>query len=318
MSANPALINAPVPSPAPQQSPLKAAFSSGRFLLAVAVLALAAVGLNAGTSAMKVHFKKQPVPLRYKLDDGRSGVPRILGGWVTINEQSTLDPDVQHSLGTKEFVFRTYLNGSVVGEQAVKLLTEEVAEDDPQRGAKERAQYDLMQKIRAEHPEALMALNVTYYTGMVDTVSHISERCMVADGYEPKVTKLLELTAGPGPDGQPRKVMARFATFEDQTGNGRVSRNVAYFFHCNGEFEPSPVGVRGRLQNLFEKHGYYAKVEFMADEPLRPGVSDSERQASADRCTAAMSDLLTVALPEIERCLPDWQALKQAEAAKKK
>jgi hypothetical protein len=31
-----------------------------------------------------------------------------------------------------------------------------------------------------------------------------------------------------------------------------------------------------------------------------------------------MSDLLTAALPEIERCLPDWQSLKQAEAAKKK
>jgi hypothetical protein len=141
---------------------------------------------------------------------------------------------------------------------------------------------------------------------------------MVADGYEPKVTKLVDLTAGAGPDGKPRRVTARFATFEDQTGNGRVSRNVAYFFHCNGDYEPSPVGVRGRLQNLFERHGYYAKVEFMTDEPARAVAGESHRKAAEQRSLAAMSDLLAAALPEIERCLPDWHALKQAEAAKRK
>jgi len=33
---------------------------------------------------------------------------------------------------------------------------------------------------------------------------------------------------------------------------------VGYFFHCNGGYTPSSVAVRGKLQNLFEKHGYYA------------------------------------------------------------
>lgn len=318
MSANPVVSYAPSPAPVPDPSPLRQVFSSGRFLIAVAVLALAAVGLNAGTRAMQLHFKKLPVPLRHKLDDARSGVPTKLGGWVMIHEQSTLDPDVQHSLGTKEFVFRTYVNANVIGEEDAAKLAEDVADDDPARGRKLRERHDLMQKIQREHPEAVMWMNVTYYTGMVDTVAHVPDRCMVADGYEPKVTKLVNLTAGPAGGAPARDIQARFATFEDQTGTGRVSRNVAYFFHCNGEFDPSPVGVRGRLQNLFERHGYYAKVEFMTDEPARAVASESDRRTVEARSVAAMSDLLTAALPEIERCLPDWPALKQAEAAKRK
>ena len=29
-------------------------------------------------------------------------------------------------------------------------------------------------------------MSVTYYTGMVDTVAHVPERCVTADGYEPR------------------------------------------------------------------------------------------------------------------------------------
>src|SRR4029453_14047019 len=92
---------------------------------------------------------------------------------------------------------------------------------------------------------------------------------------------------------------------------GRVGRNVAYFFHCNGEYEPSSIGVRGKLQNLFERHGYFAKVELMTDAPgrqrARPRANEEE---GPQKSIEAMTDLLTVALPEIERCLPDWAAVK--------
>src|SRR5207244_13120581 len=104
---------APGTAPAPPAvSPWKSAFSSKSFLAAVAVLALAAVGLNAATEALQVYFKKQPVPLRARLDDPQSGVPEQLGPWVMVGEQNALAPDVQHSLGTKEFVFRTYVDTS--------------------------------------------------------------------------------------------------------------------------------------------------------------------------------------------------------------
>jgi hypothetical protein len=80
-----------------------------------------------------------------------------------------------------------------------------------------------------------------------------------------------------------------------------VTKSVAYFFHVNGHFESSPLGVRRSLQNLFEKHGYYAKVEVLTI------VDDPKRSAEV------MRDFLASALPEIERTLPDWQAVRGGE-----
>ena len=301
------------PSPEPQRpatSPWKAAFTSRSFLAAAVVLGLAAVGLNAATEAMQLYFKKQPVALRARLDDEKAGVPEQLGNWVMVSEQSSLDPDVQHSLGTKEFVFRVYVDTAAVPPELLAALKATLNNPD-QAGTRQA----IVARLQELAPQAVLALNVTYYTGMVDTVTHIPERCMVADGYEPKNPQTVTLAAGESGDGSPRQIAAQFSTFEDQTGRGRTNRHVAYFFHCNGDYEPNPVAVRVKLQNLFERHGYYAKVELMSDEPSRahtvPGsAADVKRAASAEKVKAAMADLLAQALPRIEQCLPDWKAVK--------
>ena len=315
----------PVPSGAPapaERSPWKDAFSSRGFLLAVGVLALAAVGLNAATEGLQVYFKKHPVPLRHRLEDAKGGVPREMGSWVAVQQTSTLDEDVQHALGTDQFCFRTYVNSAVAGKDVVERLAalsvevESLDEKDPQqkreKETKQAEYYTKLRKLQAEHPEAVMAFNVTYYTGMVDTVAHVPERCMVADGYEPKDPQTLPITAGTYADGSPRQLNIQFSTFEDQTGHGRVSRNIAYLFHCNGGYDSSPTEVRGKLQNLFERHGYYAKVELMTDDTGRP-ESRLNRGEGPKKSVEAMTDLLSVALPEVERCLPDWKAVKGAE-----
>jgi hypothetical protein len=305
----------PLAAPAPV-SPWKAAFSNRAFLAAVVVLALAAVGLNAATEALQVYFKKQPVALRQKLDDPQAGVPDRLGDWVMVDEQNTLDPDVQHSLGTKDFIFRTYVDSRAVPAEVMNQF-KAMAED----AAKAGTRHALLAKIQEAAPHAVVSLNVTYYTGMADTVTHIPDRCMVADGYEPRNPETVTLAAGAYPDGSPRQVQAQFSTFEDQTGRGRMNRNVAYFFHCNGGYEPNPVGVRMKLQNLLERHGYYAKVEMMTDEPAKAltaagANADAQRAIGGRKAQAAMADLLAAALPEIERCLPDWKQVKGNAAAK--
>jgi len=315
----------PPPSPAgaqpqapierPAVSPWKAAFTSRSFLVAALVLALAAVGLNAATEALQVYFKKQPVPLRTRLDDDKAGVPQQLGDWVMVSEQNALDPDVQHSLGTKDFVFRAYVNTAAIPPDLMALLKPTL--NDPDQAGPRQA---IISKIQERVPQAVLSLNVTYYTGMVDTVTHIPERCMVADGYEPKSPQTVTLAAGAYDDGSPRQIAAQFSTFEDQTGRGRTNRHVAYFFHCNGGFEPNPVAVRVKLQNLFERHGYYAKVELMADDPTKvstssPGEIEAGRAASAEKVKAAMADLLAQAMPSVERCLPDWKAVKAGGAS---
>ena len=320
--ANPQQPPAPSPSPATPPagdaaSPWKAAFSSKSFLLAALVLGLAAVGLNAATEALQVYFKKQPVPLRARLDDPSNGVPGQLDSWVMVDEQNTLSPDVQHSLGTSEFIFRTYVDTAAVPTELAAALTASLNEKDPAQAKDKQA---VVQKIQEVAPHAVLALNVTYYTGMVDTVTHIPERCMVADGFEPKNPQSVTMALGTKPDGSTRDIPVQFFTFEDQTGRGRMNRHVAYFFHCNGGYEPNPVAVRVKLQNLFERHGYYAKVEVMSDEPARRVVAadeDAKRSASAKQAQDSMARLLTQALPAVEKCLPDWAAVKAGAPAAK-
>ena len=64
-----------------------------------------------------------------------------------------------------------------------------------------------------------------YYTGMVDTVAHIPDRCYIADGYVPSSYSTENWKTG-----KPGGTEVRFINFEDQTGEGKVPRCVAYFF----------------------------------------------------------------------------------------
>ena len=76
------------------------------------------------------------------------------------------------------------------------------------------------------------------------------------------------------------------------------ARNVAYCFQVNGKYEFDSIkGVRFRLQNIFEKYGYYAKIE------LATFLGNDSAKARA-----TMADFLSHAMPELEKCLPDWHA----------
>ena len=89
-----------------------------------------------------------------------------------------LPVDVEHTLGTDKYVFRMYVDTRVVRPELLEGLQD--ADLDADRAARGR-----VERLRAEHPAAFVNMAVTYYTGMVDTVAHIPDRCMVADGYEP-------------------------------------------------------------------------------------------------------------------------------------
>lgn len=281
---------------------LKQALKRPAYLVAVIVLGISALGLNASVGFLQLHFKKLPVPLRQPL----ATLPRDLGDWKQISQDKPLDADIEHELGTNEYVFREYADERVFGARKIQQLrdlrTAILREKDPKEAERmERNWIQLYSQMRMEHPASVVNLAVTYYTGMVDTVAHVPDRCVVADGYEPKPADSDYAEWGLGASGRTMRV--RFINYEDQTAARRLPRSIAYFFSVNGDYEASHLEVRRKLQNLLQRHGYYAKVEMM--------TLLNDREKSAD----VLSDFLAQALPEVEKLLPDWQAVVQSESA---
>jgi hypothetical protein len=287
-------------------SAAKSLLRKPEFVVVGSLLLVSAIGLNGATQMMKLHFKKLPVDLRHPISE----LPKTLGNWTQVSLDNPLSHDMEEVLQTKTYIFRDFVDTRLVSKSQLAQF----------EGKDWQERSNLVGRIQQENREAVIRLSLTYYTGMVDTVSHIPDRCFVADGYQttdydtPKwrIPGVPVDEAGWRLDGAGHRVNVpgdakvgadaglpvRFINFEDQDNRvARAKQNVTYFFQVNGRYESSPIGVRTDLQNLFEKHGYYAKIELMTS------ISDRGRSA------AVMQDFLKDALPEIERLLPDWAAV---------
>jgi len=195
-------------------------------------------------------------------------------------------------LGTDQYIFRDYVDSRIVDKGAIDWFKDKSDEDRRRKLA----------DIRNKDPKAVVNLSVTYYTGMVDTVAHVPDRCVTADGYEPKKYEEPEWPIARDLPRSARKngdnIQVRYINFEDQaptTGTASITRSIAYFFNTNGEYVCSPLDVRRKLANLMERKGYYAKIECMTT------VDDPTKAAEV------LTDFLTNALPDIHRCMPDWE-----------
>jgi hypothetical protein len=275
---NPAL-SAPTPSAQPSGLlPVFAGlFRQSRFLLVVLVLCAAAVGLNASVQFLQLHFKKEPVPMRIVLSSA-DPIPTVLGSWVQVARNETLQADTLHALGTDEFFFCSYVNAAALGispEEVRRLYVDGKTVDEQKAD---------LSKLQRRNPTAVLSVAMTYYTGKADTVAHIPERCYVGEGFDPENPQT-ELW------GLDRNLSVRHIKFHSTT---RLPCDVAYFFHTNGHYESDSLTVRATLQNLLARYGYYAKVELMCT---------TEDQAASAK---AMQDFLSQALPSVERVLPDW------------
>jgi hypothetical protein len=332
-------MNSPeTPSPTvTASSPFRRALSQPAFLVICTMLLLAAVTLNAATSAMRLHFKKEPVPQPQDFHE----LPQIMGPWMQVSEDEKLDKEIQDVLGTDKYVYRDYIKISERGADVLvyfwaleHLSGDKTADLDMSAVSQEaiskiHGQFDpapiseqikmvrdalhgktttelkrMVYALQRDDPQGVVNMGLTYYTGLVDTVAHIPDRCYIADGYEPSSYDIPTWDLSPKSDGSGPMMPVRFISFEDQTGNNRVPKCVAYVFHVNGHYEQDPLGVRQTLQSLTQRYGYYAKIELMT---VRKGRDTTP--ASED-----MRSFLSAARPEIEKCLPDWNKVTQAHS----
>jgi hypothetical protein len=227
-------------------------------------------------------------------------LPASLGRWKQVGKDSVFSDALVEELGTRNYVDRLY-----------------AMDGDPAKG--------------------VVQVHVAYYTGMIDTVPHIPERCWNANGMimlgQPEVHPITidrsgwDLTSGPMrssggvryPLADVRDAVTRrvervampptdlrmtVTTFQDPRLPNATFLG-GYLFIANGDSTPSALDVRNLSFKLTDRFAYYCKVQFSARLPGPPEKVSPE----FDRMTA---ELMQVLLPRLMRCLPDWPAIEAA------
>ena len=259
-----------------------------------AILLAGALGLNVAAEALELSFKKEAVPPRRPI----AAIPAEMGPWVQVTIDRRFPPEIEEELGTDQYISRTYVDLRRA-DDAVRAEWESAeVKDEALRGR-------LVESVHRRDRTGVVQLHVPYYTGSVDTVPHIPDRCMLGAGFDLAEAGTRTLDVRP-PDAGPLTVSYREFQQRGHGGQQSVTNTVVYFFQVNGDYEHDAItGVRKRLQNLLETHAYFAKVEVGVTAPTDPTAGDSA-------AVAALEDFLVHALPGIEGVLPDWRAVKAA------
>ena len=258
-----------------------------------AILLVGAVGLNGAVASLKLSFQKLPVALRHPV----LSVPAQFGPWVQVTPDVRFSAEIEEQLATLDYLDRWYVDL----RKASPALRDEWA---AAKVKDEDLSRRLQQNVVENDPFGAVKVHVAYYTGGVDTVPHIPERCMVAGGFDPtgQSVAAIDTDLGRGP------LNMSFVQFQQHEGRAQGRRpqtiSIAYVFQVNGDYEYDAIaGVRKRLQNLFETYGYFAKIEVMT----------AAGNADAAPAKAAIGDFLHSALPEIETVLPDWNEVEKGD-----
>jgi len=253
-----------------------------RFYVCLACLLLSAATMDVSARRFKLHFQKQPVPLKRSLAamDQSKLLPEYR---LHTRQPDTLSEDAVESLGTEE-----YLNWSIV-------------DLDRER----------------DDPACVAHLLISYYTGKPNLVPHVPEECIRAAGAALVGLGRASIpVAGVGaPDGRIPVCVCDFELAGANRANlpGASMRvatfKVLYFFHVNGEYKTTRNEVRLAQSNLFHRYAYYAKVEVRFTDYL------FQRNASEEASIAATGKLLRKIMPILlGDHLADWEALNSGAA----
>ncbi len=262
----------------------------------VAFMVLGASALSLGTiiKAQKLQLTKLPIQPQsgLKLHTLPAEFPIQKPRWVRVRPDEIVSAEAQEELGTENYVSRWYR----------RVNTEPDA------------------------PEMVVELHCAYYTGMIDTVPHVPERCMVGGGMEspasptavPVPLDVSRLVPDPDvPEGQASLLMGRSAETQSRVRmpreieglqmmvapfrdpSGRSEMWAGYFFIANGGVVASAYDVRLLAFKLQDEYAYYMKVQF-----LSPSVRSGEELA------AVAAEMLNDLLPELMRRVPDWSEVE--------
>jgi len=268
------------------------------FIAAMTVLVAAAVTLNGAVAALGVHLRKDSISAPG--DRRVAAIATETRNYQRIGQDYVMTDEVVEQLGTKNHVTRAYR----------------------------------LKNPAKNEPNPRLELHLAYYTGMIDTVPHVPERCMTGAGWQvtgfPKAVALnldssdwrpddaqvsdrlrgkvfnARLLSDVSNDAKAERVRLPFdpqsiAMLATEFAGPRGGKLVGgYFFVANGGHTASAEGVRQLAFNLTDDYAYYLKVQVTSSDV-----------ATAEELAAASARLLNDLLPEIMRCVPDWVEVQQ-------
>ena len=278
-------------------------FANPAFIAAVVLLAASAIGFTTAIDAYSVHLRKMPI----EAPENRrvSAIPTETRSWERVGADRVMSKDVVETLGTDNYVSRLYKLKDSSGDPVV------------------------------------IEFHAAYYTGMIDTVPHVPERCFVGGGLQKGGTT--ERMALPmdtefwQPDGsvEPEFAGESGVVFSARTDNRRSDRpglrvrlprdvtpdrpiemmvssfvdqqgqgrlHAGYFFVANGGTVASANDVRTLAFDLQSDYAFYLKVQVT-----------SSTVASKEELIEHGGSLIGELMPEIMRCVPDWVEVQRGD-----
>lgn len=270
------------------------------FIFAFTAMAVAAVGMGTAISHYGIYLRK----LSIFAEDGRvlRAIPTQTANWARRGQDIVEAAENLETLGTDNYLTRQYLQRTTDPAAAPKMVQ----------------------------------LHAAYYTGMIDTVPHVPERCLTGGGltlvggpwtvpipldtsdwvlhpdspstpskaiYTTRLSNEFSTAGGgrriPLPRGlTPDQPLAlRISEYASPTG---VHYFAGYFFIANGGWVASAEGVRLLAFDLKADYAFYLKVQI-----------DSGDVQSPDELAALAGSLLNDLLGEIMTCAPDWTKVER-------
>lgn len=228
-------------------------------------------------------------------------IPTKLGRWKRVGIDSRLGESMVESLGTRFYLDRQY-----------------AIDGNPANG--------------------VLSLHIAYYTGMVDAIPHVPERCWGAAGLNmvtqpaarlvPIDRSKWDLVSGPknvstgaiypsAPVVDPvtRREESVFLPIGDTEMSVTVFQDEAnpqfrlvggYLFIANARFTSSPYVVKTYAFDLSSRYSYYCKVQC--------SVLIKESDHAVEKWTELTADILSELLPTLMRRLPDWTLIEASQS----
>ena len=274
------------------------------FLAAAAILAATAIGWSWVISALKIVMIKKAVPwppgVRVNSETFRiESMPQVFGPYFLAADGELNPPPDGKADGEVE------LTDDILQALGMATAMDKVRVKD-RRSNWYTARIYVDTRKAPGRPYRLWQLEVTFYTGALDKVPHVPERCLAAAGARVTESNRVSIHApgAPSPwDGQIPLDRTVYQVWNDRSL--QVDQYVQYHvFSFNGVPEPSWKRVRLKLNSPFIRYCYFAKIQIA---PLST-VSDP---AEADR---EVADFAGYFLPSVLRMLPMPDAVRDLNA----